>query len=194
MSWVHLIALGAGMGIYAVGSILFRAFTGKTKATGQRLPLNRDARPKLKVVSHDGTEREAFSAVSPPDLRQPPEKSDERTGTTPQSVAPDVDQEPPEEALLETPPKVRPELEAHEEPSQRPEVEASEESVPETAEISEGSPTPAKRERKKLWFLVKSSSGQVRVCQAWEATPKTIAGPFPTRDAATKAKASVSAS
>ena len=44
--------------------------------------------------------------------------------------------------------------------------------------------------KEKHWFLVKSKDGKVRVCQAWERTPKTIAGPFPTKEAARRAKES----
>ncbi len=40
----------------------------------------------------------------------------------------------------------------------------------------------------KHWFLVKSKTGAVRVCEAWEPTPKTIAGPFLTKEAALLAK------
>ena len=49
-------------------------------------------------------------------------------------------------------------------------------------------PMSATSKRKKVWFLIESKSGAVRVCEAWSKTPKTIAGPFPTKAAAQKAK------
>ncbi len=51
-------------------------------------------------------------------------------------------------------------------------------------------PMSATSKRKKVWFLIESKSGAVRVCEAWRKTPKTIAGPFPTKAAAQKAKQS----
>jgi hypothetical protein len=44
------------------------------------------------------------------------------------------------------------------------------------------------RSGQKHWFLVKSKTGAVRVCEAWEPTPKTIAGPFLTKEEALLAK------
>lgn len=44
--------------------------------------------------------------------------------------------------------------------------------------------------KRKQWFLVKSTTGAVRVCQALERTPKTIAGPFATKEEAYRAKES----
>ncbi len=41
---------------------------------------------------------------------------------------------------------------------------------------------------KKMWFLVQSSTGQVRVCRALGPTPKTVAGPFTSKEAAQQAK------
>ena len=49
-------------------------------------------------------------------------------------------------------------------------------------------PMSATSKRKKVWFLIEAKSGAVRVCEAWRKTPKTIAGPFPTKAAAQKAK------
>ena len=76
-------------------------------------------------------------------------------------------------------------------------VEASESTEARTAEAD---PPPAEivpdsalsdafsGSKEKHWFLIESKDGKVRVCQAWEKTPKTIAGPFPTKEAAYKAK------
>ncbi len=47
---------------------------------------------------------------------------------------------------------------------------------------------PFSGSKEKHWFLIKSKDGKVRVCQAWEKTPKTIAGPFPTKEEAWRAK------
>lgn len=44
--------------------------------------------------------------------------------------------------------------------------------------------------KKKQWFLIKSTTGAVKVCQAFEWTPKTIAGPFATKEEAYRAKES----
>jgi hypothetical protein len=101
---------------------------------------------------------------------------------------------PPDEALPETPPKAIAELEAPEAPQEQTEADTSVEMLPDPAGISDSSLSPAKDERKKQWFLVRSSNGQVRVCQAWDPTPKTIAGPFATKDEATSAKANVQSS
>jgi hypothetical protein len=67
-------------------------------------------------------------------------------------------------------------------------MEIREPQDPDENESVDNSPAPLKLERVRQWFLVKSSTGQVRVCQAWEPTPKTIAGPFPTREEANAAK------
>jgi len=204
MTWIHLIALGAGVGIYAVGSLLFKVFTEKREATVLKLASEQEGKPKLKVVPHDAADREAISAPSNAKLRQPSEKSDERTVRTPLSVTPVTVEERFETELLATPPKVLAELEpleapqektedeveldAHEEQEEQAEADTSDEMLSEAAEIPDTLLSPPKHQGTKHWFLVKSSSGQVRVCQAWEATPKTIAGPFLTRDEATKAK------
>lgn len=66
-------------------------------------------------------------------------------------------------------------------------MEIEEQHEPDTAGVDDSS-NPLELERTKQWFLVKSSTGQVRVCQAWEPTPKTIAGPFRTREEANTAK------
>lgn len=39
------------------------------------------------------------------------------------------------------------------------------------------------------WFVIKDSKGRCKVIKAKAATPKTIDGPFPTKEAAQKAKA-----
>ena len=41
----------------------------------------------------------------------------------------------------------------------------------------------------KQWFIIKDKKGVCKVIQAAAKTPKTIAGPFKTQDAAQKAKA-----
>lgn len=46
--------------------------------------------------------------------------------------------------------------------------------------------------KKKQWFVVKSHTGTMKVCQAWKKTPKAIAGPFATKDEAYQAKQSQS--
>ncbi|MFH0822522.1 MAG: hypothetical protein V2B18_07200 [Pseudomonadota bacterium] len=40
----------------------------------------------------------------------------------------------------------------------------------------------------KPWFVIKAKDGSCRVLQAADKTPKTIAGPFATRDMAEKMK------
>jgi hypothetical protein len=52
------------------------------------------------------------------------------------------------------------------------------------------SPTPAVERGPKQWFLVRSKKGAVMVVQALGETPKTIAGPFQTKDEAYAAKES----
>lgn len=51
-------------------------------------------------------------------------------------------------------------------------------------------PTPAVERGPKQWFLVRSKKGAVMVVQALGETPKTIAGPFQTKDEAYSAKES----
>lgn len=50
------------------------------------------------------------------------------------------------------------------------------------------SPTPTRERGPKQWFLVRSKKGAVMVVQALRETPKTIAGPFQTKDEAYAAK------
>ena len=117
-----------------------------------------------------------------------PTKPGEDTVGTSRPVTAIAPQEPPEEALLETPPGERSTFEAKDEPEEQTKAGTSGKVFADSAGIPDAPPSATKAERKKQWFLVKSSSGQIRVCQAWEATPKTIAGPFSTRDEATRAK------
>lgn len=51
-------------------------------------------------------------------------------------------------------------------------------------------PAPAVERGPKQWFLVRSKKGAVMVVQALGETPKTVAGPFQTKDEAYAAKES----
>lgn len=204
MSWIHVIALGAGVGIYAVGSLLFSFFTKRREATVPMLASEQERKPKLKLGPHDAADRDAISAPLNADLPQATEGLDEPAVRAPLSVTSGVVTEAPEEALLTTPPKAitelgdqevpqeqtqaEVELVAREEQEERTEAVTMGEAPSGSAEIPDTLHCHPKHQGKKHWFLVKSRSGQVRVCQAWEATPKTIAGPFLTKDEATRAK------
>ncbi len=190
MSWIHLIALGAGLGIYAGGSLLFRTFTRKRKAAVPRLVSEQEETPQVRRVLRHGPDGKTISAPSTADHPELSENLDEHTVETPPPMTSVVMPERAKEALLEASPdeEGEPEREASEEPQEQTEADASGEAPADSPEISETPPSPAEHGRKKHWFLVKSSSGQIRVCQAWEPTPKTIAGPFLTREEATRAK------
>jgi len=73
---------------------------------------------------------------------------------------------------LHTPGPAAKEAEARREESARKESRPSSESV----------------HRGKHWFLVQTKKGDLKLLQAQKETPKTVAGPFPTKQAAVNAR------
>ena len=101
--------------------------------------------------------------------------------------------EPDQNSPVTEPPKPQPGL-----PAIREEIIAAPEPVKTKEDVAKKASAPNKANRnarsrtsspkKKSWFLIRLKTGEVRVCQAWGKTPKTIAGPFLSRAAALRAK------
>lgn len=169
MDWIKLIALGSGMGLYILGTTLLRAI--RDKRTEPELSLLTEGEPETETLRVDAEVAPELTlvAAAPADSETLPE---------------DTEPEDRQEIVEEPKPAERTE--------EQPDVKTVAQPIVDTpgpTPEAEDEPEPeAEAERTKQWFLIKSKTGQVRVCQAWEPTPKTIAGPFATREEADAAK------
>ena len=200
MDWIKLVALGSGMGLYIIGSAILKAMRGKETEPQESAPSRTEI--GVKKPSPDATLPPALPAValatqeSPPAL---PEKSVKETAIDVPSKDGEEKHEAPVEAIEKPETAVSPkesrdteaapaavpvESAALEEPT---DAQDAIEEVPAAKKEDEAESVP-ESERKKQWFLIRSSSGQIRAIQAWKSTPKTIAGPFSSKEEANAAK------
>ncbi|MEJ2719485.1 MAG: hypothetical protein P8182_20530 [Deltaproteobacteria bacterium] len=161
MDLVKLVAVGLGVMIYVGSSIFVRRL--KRWKKGQKDEVKAPVSVKPIVVEAEAVE--PIETVEPTEAVEPiePHPDDGRAvkGVVEKDVLSTVATQP---VKVEEPPAAKPKAPSRARPS-----------PPSTADME--------------WFLIRAKTGSVRVVQARGKTPKTVAGPFPTKEEAHKARA-----
>jgi len=188
VGWTNLIAFVTVVCLYAVGRVPERTPRPETEPIMRRADSAPDitepvvepgpvdaSEPKQPAESHSDTAEEP--ARLEPRVETPAPRAEAVTPTVAVS-------EPKETAAVPVNTTEPPEVVALPVTTPDPCAEAGIDTCVE--EIDSGPPPDS--DRRKSWFLIRTAAGSVRVCQAWRPTPKTFAGPFPTREEACQAK------
>lgn len=173
MDIAKLVAVGLGFVIYLGGSIFARRLRRRRKARAKD-EVTSPAREKPKAADTASVEPvevvEPVAAAKPVEAVEPVKAVEpiERPAGTDLTGTSAMEEEAP---LATEAPKAK----AKERPAAKPKAPSK------ARPSSSGAPAMA-------WFVIKSKTGSVRVVQARGKTPKTVAGPYPTKEEASKAR------
>lgn len=163
MDIAKLVAVGLGFVIYLGGSMFARRLRRRKKARGKDEAIS----PAAKEPTVADT-----ASVKPSKAVQPIKAHAGKgvTGTKPAEEEVPRATETPAAKVKDQPPVTR-----------KAPPKAPPKASPKAPSKPSGAPEMA-------WFLIKSKTGSVRVMQAKGKTPKTVAGPYPTKEDAYRAR------
>lgn len=190
MRWFQLMALGSCVGFYTLSLMinLTLPYKKKKEKVDPSRSLAERTTPSVPIPVEELHEREA----APPALSASDPTIPEGSGLQRETLG-STDREPVVPiAQKESAKSAEPDLDQMVVDTSAPDAPEPKESDEDLLAIAASTTVDVDsrpdRPRRKQWFLIKASTGAIRVCEAWERTPKTIAGPFPSKEAALKAK------